>query len=123
MLGWIRRWWRDRHRRIFHFWDGRQWRRVDPVRIFKAINSVCPDFGDLLELIATDLRPLPAGALAREMSTGKSEGEERLLVAIRQAFEVQPLDQRAGLTDRETLQLLTTFLLYMAQLAENASPH
>lgn len=99
----------DRARNIFHFWDGQQERRADPMRVWSRF-LVHPTFEN-------EVHP------ARAQLPGK-DGAEALLVvvdAVRDAFKI-PAFEDGGLTDQECYDLFNRFGVWLAALKKNGSP-
>lgn len=110
-MGWLKNWRRERSirsRAIFRFHDGEKERSVDPLAIFRALRSL-PDFD-----WETD---------AKGVERGDDDSIVRTLAAIRQTFGVKPFDadKLTGLTDGETLNLLSEFVWYLESLKKNGS--
>jgi len=123
MWQWLKAWWSGDHRRaIFRYWDGRNWKRADPLAVMATIEDRCPDFGDLLRVIAADPDDVPAGELRTQAIATHQAAVKKLLGVVQHAFGVKPLDQLGGLTHAEMIRLLTEFLHYMGRLAEAARP-
>ena len=120
-----RLWSRDQRRDIFHYFDGTDKRRADPLALMTRIEDDCPDFADLLSIIAAGEEgglSIPSPGVKAEMSAAYKSALAKLLAVVRKAFGVKPLDQSGGLTDAETLQLFTRYLVFMGELAEAARP-
>ena len=93
----------DAARLLYRFWDGRQWRRVDPWRTYRAILAD-PKFN-----LETHL-PL--------VEKGVEPETTHCMQAICSAFGVQRYDVAAGtgMTDWELLSLLDSFTGYLDAL-------
>lgn len=109
MLGFLRRWYINRTRAIFQYWDGRRIRRIDPMAAFRALVAH-PEFDweshpDLID-------------------TGDDEATDITLGAVRDVFGVQAYkgELSAGLTEAETISLLTDFVVYVNALKKNINP-
>jgi hypothetical protein len=106
MIRWFRRWRREQERGIFHFWDGRDERRADPLVVWRELNAD-PEFSLVKhpELIdAGDLDAMRIGA-----------------AAVRRSLQIPTFDE-GGLTEQECLNLLIDFFEYTAALKKNTSP-
>jgi hypothetical protein len=119
MLGWLF----GRSRDIFIYHDGTGKRRADPLVAMAKIEDACPDLAHLLTLATADaeMRVMP-GPVGDAIKGSKREAVAKLLEVTRTAFGVKPLGDKDGLTDAETLALLTSFLKFMGGLAEEARP-
>jgi len=127
MFEWLRRWWRDGSRLIFRFHDGTRWRWVDPVRTFALIDDACPQLDELLAVLREKPPSLPVpGPVGTDLRQQQKAATEKVVAVARAAFGVVPLSDAggrpAGLTEAETIGLLTDFLEYMDALAEDARP-
>ncbi len=100
MFNWIRRRLADRRRRIFKYWGGDRYRRIDPVRAYFALQEH-PTFNAAVHLKLCD--------------AGDPEGTRITCEAVREVFEVdsyEPAHPR-GLTLGEQLGLLLAFYDYL----------
>lgn len=126
MLNWLRSLWSRDHspkRLVFEYSDGTRTRRADPLAAFAAFESACPDFEEQLKALDEPTGvALPPGAVAAALKTGRADALKKLLAATRAAFGVKPLDDAGGLTEAETLQLLTRFFVWMGEAARDARP-
>ncbi len=111
MFTWFHRWRLNRHRAIFRFWDGRTYRRVDPLVAFRA------------------LREHPTFEIERDLTghdAGQEDSTQACLAATRVAFGVVPFDGSGnlplGLTEAETIDLLATFGNWTQAVKKNISP-
>lgn len=114
MFRWLWEWvarvlFRIQDRRIFSYWDGSRWRRIDPMLALRQLNAH-PKY-------RADLHP----ALA---DTGQEEAIDITLGAARDVFAVQAFDVEtcAGLTQAETLGLMVDFAVYIGSLKKSTSP-
>ena len=57
----LRRWWRDRGRNIFSYYDGIKTRYADPVAIGTALERECPHYQELLDVIDKKTADVPPG--------------------------------------------------------------
>ena len=106
LFGWLSHVLDDRERLIFGFWDGRRWRRVDPLPVLRALDAD-PEFN-------TSRDP---GLIDR----GDEEARGRALSAVKRAFGVEAFDGQKGLTETELLLLLVEFWDFCADLKKKAS--
>jgi hypothetical protein len=101
MLGWLRRWWRERRRRqerlLYEYFDGSHFRFVDPWATYRALYG-SPVFDIGMQLAAAVAGEEPEISKARE--------------CICAAFKCSPYDEATGqgLTDEELFALLDHFL-------------
>ena len=138
MFGWISRLFgrsrpaifAERDRLIFRFWDGTRQRAADPLDVRAALDEHGgPNWPDLLGvfgLAATEGMPMsPAVQASHAANVNASVGD--LVALTRQAFGVEPFRERedgttTGMTQAETLDLLTSYLTFAQQLEESARP-
>ena len=97
-------------RGLFCFWDGKRWRRSDPMVLARRLWSIDNFDQDESRRRTTD----DAGAV-------KLQGFGELADAVRIAFVINDVDN-GGLTDLECEQLLTRFESYLGDLKKNGSP-
>lgn len=102
----LSRWGDDGDRCIFGFWDGTRWRRVDPLPVFRAIESD-PEFN-----VSRD-----PGLYDR----GDPDATARAVAAVKRAFGVETFDGERGLTETECLLLLNEFWAYCGDVKKKAS--
>lgn len=109
MLNWIRRWFINRSRAIFRYWNGRRYLAIDPLVALRALKDH-PEFD-----LERDTKLSDAGD---ESST------QLCLAAARAAFHVVPFDGKryVGLTETETLSLLGAFGEWTQAVKKNISP-
>jgi hypothetical protein len=101
----------ETERRIFRFFDGSDHRLADPLELMRKLRRHPCDF-DKVEAMRKDA---PNDDLA-------DESWLELVAAIRDVFEVKPLDQDGrGLTEGETYDLLNDFGEYLDTLKKNTS--
>lgn len=110
-------------RDIFVFHDGTGWRRADPIAVGRRIEDACPGFEDHLRTLATQTKDLPPGPVRDDLKAGQRRATQELVKATRAAFGVRELTEAEGLTEAETVALLTAFLNWMAAAAGDARPH
>jgi hypothetical protein len=116
MFGWLSNWWRARarrnERRLFEFFDGRGFRRVDPWPVYRAV------FNDDQFIIGkTQNDPADMVHLAAELNEPEFS---HAVACVHRAFKTQPYDHRTGygLTDPEAFALLVEFLEWCADLVK-----
>lgn len=120
-LGRLASWWRNRQRAIFVYHDGTGQRRADPLRIVKALEGACPEYVALVQDAARNTAAIPIGPLRVDADTKKRTAAEKLAQAAYTAFDLKPLHESGGVTDGEALRTLVEFLVFMEDLAEEAS--
>lgn len=115
-MGWLLRWliWRlflkPRGRFIFHYFDGRTLRRIDPIVAYRRwVTHPTYDWTTAPQLIG-----VAEEAVALDASRD-------LAAAVRDVFEVPPFE-RGGLTETECRQLFLRFLDYTADVKKNSRP-
>lgn len=105
LLSWWRRRQQQKHRGIFHFWDGQRERAADPFEIHWAI-AADPEFN-----------------LDRDsalMQAGDVEASQKAVRCVHRAFGVKPFDQ-GGLLADECLLLIEEFYEFAGALKKNTS--
>ena len=108
LLGWLAyRFSDDRERSIFGFWDGQKWRRVDPLPVFRALDSD-PEFNSSRDAQAAD--------------EGDPAACARAVAATRRAFNLPEFDGTRGLTETECLLLLADFWQFCGDIKKKANP-
>lgn len=112
-MGWFTNWRRGRavrSRAIFRYHDGVKERAGDPLAIYRALRAL-PDF--------------EWEADAKGVDRGDEDSIRRTLAAIRHpsTFAAKPFDgdTLTGMTDGETLNLLSQFVWYLESLKKNGS--
>jgi len=123
-FGRLKRWWFDRQRNIFRYWDGRLWRYGDPIAIGTRLQDECPDYLDYFSTVFDDPDKLPAGSLRENLKTEQKKAQNVLIDASRKVLGIEPWDDvnRTGLMIPETLRVLGQYLHFMNQLAEDSRP-
>lgn len=110
LLGAIRGRWQKRRRGIFRYWDGERPRAADPLVVLQFF-AKHPTF-------RLDHHP----AFAAE---GDVDAQRITVVAVREAFGATPYSFDGfgdhGLTDEETMELLSAFAEYLNALKKNGS--
>ena len=119
-FGRIAKYFRNRARDIFTYHDGERWRRADPLVIGMQLEEKCPDYQDLLDLIAKDAKNAPVGAVRDDLMKKKKDAAIRLDAVAREVFNLKPLTDTDGVTGGEAVGILTRYFIFMARLAEAA---
>ena len=81
------------NRKIFRYWDGTRWKRIDPMTANRKLWSY-PDYGSGL-LVAADREPDPDLRMDVEAVTA---AQSRVLEIVREVFDVAAYDGARGLT-------------------------
>lgn len=105
MFGWLFAWWHNRQRQIFRYWDGKTYRRADPLEILRsfALHPTCN--------LDRDLQLAHAGDLA---------ADNEVYRAICDVFKIPPFDL-GGLTRTECYELLTSFHEWLDSVKKNTA--
>jgi hypothetical protein len=124
MFGWLKRFLSRRRREIFRFHDGTRWRYTDPIVIDREINRVFPEYQTAIKFLEI---PEPDGGMPPEALEqcvrDQKRAIEKLVAMVREVFGVKALDDAGnGLTESESLDLLTSFILFSGELATAAAP-
>ncbi len=119
-LGRIRKWWTNRSRLLFSYWDGTTWHRADPMRIASALETVCPDYLELLTEIGQNPQDTPVGSLRDELLARQKASALKLIAAAYKVFNLKPLTDTEGVSDGEAMGALTRFFVFMEDLADSA---
>lgn len=108
MLNWLRTKLINRRRAIYRYWDGKRFRRADPMVLYRSLMSH-PKF---------DLSTHP------QFIDENQEDRDITLSAIRDVFGVKAFDGLTGegLTEEETVQLLWAFVSYCTAKKKSVSP-
>lgn len=132
MLGFLFRRRDVRRRCIFHFRAGGVRRHADPIQVDQALTRHGgPEWTRLVGLVDSLRRPMtPAIAAARGPNAAAEQKRQfdaalaDLVGIVRKAFGLAPLDPLTGdgVTDAECVAVLTEYLNYAEQLAEDARP-
>lgn len=117
----IRRFFYDRQRNIFRYYDGSRWRRADPLVVGMKLEELCPEYLDLLELIGKDPLTAPVGPVRTDLITQQKEAAKKIAEVSRTVFNVTPLSDTDGLTGPEAIGVLTNYFLFMEKIAEGAN--
>lgn len=94
---------------IYHYFDGKNTIRADPTVLMKRVISKW-------DYISTQVK------VAKSPSQGAEQAQRDVNNAIREIFDVKPLEKNAdgtGLTDPEVNNLLSDFLEYCEALKKN----
>jgi hypothetical protein len=110
MLNLIRRFFFNRSRRIFRFWDGRRIRWADPVQCWREILAD----GEFDIERDTALMELPDAKTANAAWV-------KCVAAVRRVFNVAPVES-GGLMENECVDLFKSFCVYLHALKKNSSP-
>ena len=94
----------ERHRRIYRYWDGRRFRRADPLQIERSLQTN-DDFDWSSDLKAA-------------LQSGDSDAVDSVIAAARRAFSFPPFD-RGGPTGAEAIQEVIRFTTYLSTLKKN----
>ena len=94
----------NKHREIFHFWDGQKFRSIDPLKVWRELDAH-PQF-------RMDLHP-------EALDAGDSEAWAVTVQAVRDVFGVPVMTENSGLTESECLDLLKSFALWVNALKKN----
>lgn len=107
MLNFVRRWWINRQRAIFRYWDGSRFRNADPWALYRALQLHNRFTWEHLKLVEIE----------------DAEAIEITLEAVRDVFGVQAFDgeTRRGLTESETIALIESFEDYVAIVKKKVS--
>lgn len=121
MWEWIKSWFKKnesdtvgifrlRDRKIYTYFDGQKDVQADPMILYKGLMANGPE-------LAAELK-LALSAMAGKAAT---EAHDSAIAQIRQVFNIKPLAE-SGLTEGETLDLMSSFWEYMETLKKNTSP-
>lgn len=136
MLSRVRSWFRrretSRRRSIFRFEAGGVARAADPLEVIRILEAEGgTDWPALLSTVERLCRR-PSDQEARLLKTEadwaartkkRSEATEKLVSMIRKAFQLEPLDQQGrGVPSLEAIGILTAFVSFTGDLAEQARP-
>lgn len=117
-----------RKRAIFHYHDGQRNRWADPLVVESALEGSAggEDWQAQVLLVRHLNRPAPpglTGKVADERLDARRRETGKLLYWIREAFGIIPLSNDGmGLTEAETIGVLTEYLLFIGGLADAARP-
>lgn len=115
-LSWLRNWWRNRQRAIFHYWDGKRNRRIDPMVVYRRLDEHPEfDWDNDTKLFAN------IGDERKMLRDAAEEAMQKCIAATREAFAVSAFDSVSGcgLTEMETLSLFESFCVYMGVLKKS----
>lgn len=110
MINLVRRWFANRNRQIFSYWDGRRVRKADPLVVYRKLdNDPEFDWETHPEMIDSGEDGLADNAM------------EITANAVKRAFNVEPFDGAKGLTENECIGLLVQFVDYLTALKKNGN--
>jgi hypothetical protein len=112
MFGFLQQWKnrrRNRQRLLFAFWDGFQFRRVDPFRVWRDIQSD---------------KTVDLESMSPLVDDGKEPETTLVVDVIARAFDIQRWDSKAGkgLTDWEVLNLFGDLSTYLLDIKKKSNP-
>lgn len=119
-LGRIAKYYRDRARSIFHYYDGTKWQRADPVVIGTKLDEVCPKYLDLLATVQMKPSDAPPGPVRDSVVTQRRDAALKLADAARTVFGLVPLSGRVGVTTAECVDVIADYFMFMEGLATEA---
>lgn len=98
----------------------------DPAVIRRRLNTGCPNWADLCELVMKTSKPLPealGGAFADERQRIAEDAVAELAGAVGAAFDLPALDGGgAGYSEAERIGVLAQYLAYCSRLLEQTLP-
>lgn len=115
MFGWgyVQRYFNNRNRALFKYWDGIRWRAVDPLVALRKIADHPKLTTDHLKMLENP-QGLPEGLAIEAFDT--------VLVATRDVFNVREwTENRKGLTQAQTRDLLSQFMGYISLLKKSGN--
>lgn len=116
----LSRWWRDAGRNIFRYHDGTRRRRADPAAVGQRLETECPQYVELLEILTRADREAPPGPLRDELLAQRREASEKLADVAYKVFDLKPLDDHGGVTKAEAVAVLTSYFVFMENLARDS---
>lgn len=126
-LGRVKRFFRERARNIFTFFDGEKWCRADPLMVGIKLEEVCPDLQDKLDLISKNASEAPVGPVRADLQKQQRVALLELDKIARSVFGLKPRpeDLTVTLPDGvlsvgEAVGVLGRYWSYMHALAEEA---
>jgi hypothetical protein len=115
MFGWgyVQRYFNNRRRALFRYWDGAKWRAADPLLILRGI-------AEHPKLTVEHLNLLSApGGIPQEMAL---EAFDTVIGAARDIFGIKEWNEsQRGLTQAETRDLLSRFMAFVNSLKKSGS--
>ena len=104
-----RRWVQAHERNIFHYWDGRRERSVDPLVAFQGL-AAHPEYNPAVHPMLVDV--------------GDVDALRVMLQAARDVFNVKAFDSETGegLTADETISLMCDFAAFVGDAKKKRSP-
>jgi hypothetical protein len=106
--------------RLFRYWDGARWRRIDPIKAHRGIwrDEKC----DLLSDSPITLNPRNEDGSYFYPAADVIAAEDRIRDLVCRVFDVKEwTEQRPGLTCLELDELLNSFILYCDELKKKRS--
>lgn len=120
----LTRWFLNRRREIFKYWDGTQYRRIDPLaayeRMFRHPTAMPDRDWTLADEARLELEKLTPADLAHHKR--KWAAHRRTAELARFMFDLKPLGQNDGMTDDEAVSILGSFLYYLGDLKKKRDP-
>lgn len=116
LFGWgfVQRFFNNRNRALFRYWDGIKWRSADPLVILRGIAEHPQLTTDHLKLLEN-----PKG-IPQDIAI---EAFDVVLLATRDVFGIQAwTESQPGLTQAETRDTLSRFMAFVGQLKKSGSP-
>lgn len=109
-------------KQIFQYYDGAKNRFADPTQINRRLFAACPDFNDALKMSKADCKENPAPEDKRQAAVG----EEKVLKAVREAFEMpcNPFAETVeeyGATDDECIEALQAYMDFLKKKETTAA--
>lgn len=127
MLSFLRRFVRPTPRtNVFRFTGHHGPEFRDPAVIRRNLNTQCPNWSELCELVMKTSRPLPealGGAFADERQKIAEDAVAELAGAVGAAFDLPALDGKGvGYSEAERITVLAEYLAYCSRLLEQTLP-
>jgi len=114
-------WFSRRKRHIYQFFDGSRYVRRDPIQVGRALESLCPNYPELIETLTTPETEVPPGPLRDSITSQHAEAIDKLVSATRKAFGIKELGEtKGGLTDAEVIGVLCGYKVMMDAMARDA---
>lgn len=109
--------WTKRERSIFSFWDGSQWRRVDPIEIQIKLLPVSAELDVMLGR---------ANISVPQAAKDRAEATKDAIAVVRQIFQLEPYSYENGVEKGvpadECFNILEQYGLFMQGLKKNTQP-
>lgn len=93
-------------RKIYHFWNGKDLIKVDPMPVYKRLMSVAPE-------LSIDLK------VASSISKDARTAHDAAIKTVRNIFSITPYEE-GGLTEAEAMDLLDHFYNFCQGLKKKA---